>query len=44
MKKVVINGQEIEVPGGYKVVIDEEGIKVLPKEENEKPVKSVFCS
>jgi len=33
--KVVINGQEIEVPEGYEVVVEGERIKVVPKEDKE---------
>jgi len=33
--KVVINGQEIEVPEGYEVVVDGERIRVVPKEDKE---------
>jgi len=38
--RVVINGQEIEVPEGYEVVVEGERIRVVPKEEKE-PVKVV---
>jgi len=34
-KKVVINGQEIEVPEGYEVVVEGERIRVVPKEDKE---------
>jgi len=41
-KKVVINRREIEVPEGYKVVIDEEGIKVVPdRRSGKEPTKVV---
>jgi len=40
-KKVVINGQEIEVPEGYEVLVEGERIRVVPKEEKKEPVRVV---
>jgi len=42
-KKVVINGQEIEVPEGYEVVVEGERIRVVPKEEKKETVKVVHA-
>ena len=36
MKKIKINGKEIEVPEGYEVVIKDNGeVKIVPREEDE---------